>query len=404
MNRRGLSSKILAIVLIVIIVAGIGVYLMRGGETTTTGKIKVLVLFDVGGKGDLSFNDMAVLGAERAKKELGVEVNYQTPASVDAMVSLLKSVSQSKEYDLIIGVGFLWLDPMVQVAPQFPDQKYAIIDAAPQDTIPNVAAYVFREQEVASLVGVLAADMAKNIGSDCAGAVAGMEIPPLRRFHVGYLYGIQYYNQHTGSNIQLSFVYTGDFQNPPLGKQIAQQMISQGCRVLYGLAGLTHVGMFDAVKEANQQGVLALAIGQDASQEWYDPEHIIISGLKRVDVAVYDAIKAVVDGTFQGGIHSLGLKEGALGISDDEIIKYFAEIAQEQGRLPQGLTPDDVVNIVNQKRQEYISDTAWNLVQQLENEIKSGQIQFVNPTSHDDYVNIINQLEQGNLAVATTSG
>ncbi|MCE4622627.1 MAG: BMP family ABC transporter substrate-binding protein [Desulfurococcales archaeon] len=405
MNRRGLSSKLLAIVLIVIIVAGIGVYLMRGGgETTTTGKIKVLVLFDVGGKGDLSFNDMAVLGAEKAKKELGVEVNYQTPASVDAMVSLLKSVSQSKEYDLIIGVGFLWLDPMVQVAPQFPDQKYAIIDAAPENTIPNLAAYIFREQEVASLVGILAADMAKNIGSSCAGAVAGMDIPPLWRFHIGYLYGIQYYNQHTGSNIQLSFVYTGDFQNPSLGKQTAQQMISQGCRVLYGLAGLTHVGMFDAVKEASQQGVLALAIGQDASQEWYDPEHIIISGLKRVDVAVYDAIKAVVDGTFQGGVHSLGLKDGALGISDDEIIKYFAEIAQEQGRLPQGLTPDDVVNIVNQKRKEYISATAWDLVNQLENAIKNGQIQFVNPTSHDDYVSIINQLEQGNLAAATTSG
>lgn len=420
MKRRGVSSKILALVLVVIIVAGVGVYLMRGGgsnqtsTTTTTSasntgstpakKVKVLVLFDVGGKGDLSFNDMAVLGAEKAKSELGVEVNYQTPASVDAMTSLLKSVSQSKQYDLIIGIGFLWLDPMVKVSPQFPDQKYAVIDAAPENPIPNLAAYVFREQEVASLVGILAADIANNIGSTCAGAVAGMDIPPLWRFHIGYLYGIQYYNQHTGSNIQLSFIYTGDFQNPALGKQTAQQMISQGCRVLYGLAGLTHVGMFDAVKEANQQGTLALAIGEDASQEWYDPQHIVLSGLKRVDVAVYDAIKSVVDGDFQGGVHSLGLKEGALGISDDSIIKYFAEIAKEQGKLPQGLTPDDVVRIVGQQREKYISDTAWNLVYQLEDAIKSGQVKFISPTSHDEYDNIISQLEQGNLAAATSTG
>lgn len=418
MNRRGVSSKAIAIIIIVVIIlAGAGALLMRGGgggatsqgttgaTSTSSAKIKVLVLFDVGGKGDLSFNDMAVLGAEKAMDELGVEVDYQTPASVDAMESLLKSVSQSKQYDLIIGIGFLWLDPMVKVAPQFPDQKYAIIDAAPENPIPNLAAYVFREQEVASLVGVLAADMAKNIGSNCAGAVAGMDIPPLWRFHIGYLYGIQYYNQHTNSNITLKFIYTGDFQNPALGKQTAQQMISQGCRVLYGLAGLTHIGMFDAVREANQQGILALAIGEDASQEWYDPEHIILSGLKRVDVAVYDAIKSVVDGNFQGGIHSLGLKEGALGISDDNIIEYFAKIAADQGKLPKDMTPEQVVKIVEEQRQKYISQTAWDLEHQLEEAIKNGEVKFVTPTSHDQYEEIINQLEKGNLQAALeTSG
>ncbi len=428
MRRRGLSSQAIAILVVVIILLAAAIYLTQSGggtktttpttpatgtattttqeQATATGKkqVKVLVLFDVGGKGDLSFNDMAVLGAEKAKEELGVQIDYQTPASVDAMPSLLKSVSQSGEYDLIIGVGFLWLDPMVQVAPQFPNQNYAINDAATTETIPNVAAYVFREQEVASLVGVLAADIASNINSTCAGAVAGMDIPPLWRFHIGYLYGIQYYNQHTGKNIDLGWVYVGDFQNPQLGKQTAQQMISQGCRVLYGLAGLTHVGMFDAVKEANQQGVLAIAIGQDASQEWYDPEHIILSGLKRVDVAVYNAIEAVVKGEFKGGVHSLGLKEGALGISDPAIIKYFAGIAAKQGRLPQGLTPDDVVEIVMQKRQKYIDQGAWDLVKQLEEAIKKGQMIFKSPATHDEYNQIIQALENGDLGAAVASG
>lgn len=375
--------------------------------TTTTeaeSKIRVLVLFDVGGKGDLSFNDMAVLGAERAQKELGVEVDYQTPASVDAMESLLRSVSRSGQYDLIIGVGFLWLDPMVKVAPDFPNQKYAIIDAAPSEPISNLAAYVFREQEVAALVGILAADMAKNLGCKNVGAVAGMDIPPLWRFHIGYLYGVQYYNKETGSNIGFLWVYTGEFTNPQLGKQTAEQLIAQDARVLYGLAGLTHVGMFDAVKEANAKGIPALAIGQDASQEWYAPQYIIISGLKRVDVAVYEAIKSVVEGKFSGGIHSLGLKEGALGISDEEIIKYFAQIAYEQGRLPKGLTPDDVVRIVMEQRKKYIDDAAWQLVEKLKQAIISGQITFKNPATHDEYDAIINELKNGNLDAAVIKG
>ncbi|MEB3852195.1 MAG: BMP family ABC transporter substrate-binding protein [Desulfurococcales archaeon] len=347
---------------------------------------------------------MAVLGAERAASDFGVKVDYQTPRSTDEMESLLRSVSRSGKYDLIIGVGFLWLDAMSKVAPEYPNQKYALIDAAPQNPIGNLAAYVFREQEVAALVGILAADIAHNIGCNKAGAVAGMDIPPLWRFHIGYLYGIQYYNNVTGSSVELVWTYTGTFGDPQVGKQTTQQMIAQGVCVFYGLAGLTHLGMFDAVREAAEQGKNVVAIGQDASQEWYDPYHIILSGLKRVDVAVYDAIKSVVYGNFTGGIHSLGIKEGALGISDDKIIKYFAEIAAQQGKLPKGLTPDDVVNIVEQQRSKYISQRAWDLVNQLESDIASGKIRFVTPASHDQYDQIIQQLKQGDLQAALQAG
>ncbi len=429
-NNRGIStgSAIAAIVIIIIIIAGIAYYARgRGGATTTTTTtttpltttttqtpstttttttrktVKVLVLFDVGGKGDLSFNDMAVLGAERAAEKLGVEVHYQTPQSVDVMESLLRSVSKTGNYDLIIGVGFLWLDAMSKVAPDYPNQKYALIDAAPQKPISNLAAYVFREQEVAALVGILAADMAHNIGCDKAGAVAGMDIPPLWRFHEGYLWGIQYYNKMQNTNVQLVWTYTGTFGDPQVGKQTTDQMIAQGVCVFYGLAGLTHVGMFDAVREAAQEGKNVVAIGQDASQEWYDPNHIVFSGLKRVDVAVYDAIRDVYYGNFTGGIHSLGIKEGALGISYDKIIKYFAQIAAQQGKLPKGMTPDDVVNTVMQERKKYIDDTAWNIVKQVEQDIINGKIKFVNPQDHDQYQQIISELEKGNLQAALQS-
>ena len=421
------DTRIIAAVLILVIIVGIGLYMARGGgeeapaapaqeeagtaggqqqeqaaggeQATSEERVKVLVLFDVGGRGDLSFNDMAYLGAERAMEELGVEVDFQTPPSIDVMPQLLESVSAEGEYDLIVLVGFLWQAPLSKVAPNYPDQKYALIDSALEGDYPNVASYVFREQEVASLIGVLAADIAKNLGSDKAGAVAGMSIPPLWRFHVGYLYGIQYYNQETGSNVQLVWTYTGKFDDPVKGKEVTQQMIQQGVRVFYGLAGLTHLGMFDAVREAAQQGIEAVAIGQDASQEWYDPYHIILSGMKRVDNAVYYAIKSVVDGNFTPGVNSLGLKEGGLGISDEEIVRWFAEQAAEQGRL-QGMTPDEVVQIVMQQREKYISDTAWQIVGELEQKIKNGEIAFVSPASAEEYDSIIQELQQGNLDAA----
>ncbi len=394
----------------VVLVAAAALYLAGGGGEAAgaaeeEGKVRVLVLFDVGGRGDLSFNDMAALGADRAARELGVEVVYQTPQSLDVMESVLDAASRSGEYDLIVLVGFLWQAPLENVAPRYPEQKYALIDAATSKPFENVASYVFREQEVASLVGIIAADIARNIAERTGepakvGAVAGMNIPPLWRFHIGYLYGVQYYNKATGSNVELVWVYTGKFDDPTLGKSYTEQMLQEGVRVFYGLAGLTHVGMFNAVKEAAARGVTAFSIGQDASQEWYDPYTIIISGLKRVDVAVYTAIKDVVEGRFRGGIISLGLKEGGLGLSDEEIIRYFAEIAMQQGLLPEGMTPDDVVRVVMQLREEWISDEAWRLVEELKTKIINGEIKFVNPKSQDEYERIISELEKGNLNAA----
>ncbi len=422
-DRSNLPLIAGAALLIVILLAAGYFFLAGGGEEAETGtptkedettpqggaeeeeKVRVLVLFDVGGRGDLSFNDMAALGADRAAEELGVEVDFQTPKSVDLMPSLLESVSKTGEYDLIVLVGFLWQKPLEEVAPKYPEQKYALIDAAPAEPLDNVAAFLFREQEVASLVGILAADMARNIGLKTgeeakAGAVAGMYIPPLWRFHIGYLFGVQYYNKATGSNIEMVWTYTGAFDDVALGKQTAETMLQRGVRVFYGVAGLTHVGMFDAVREASGRGIIAFSIGQDASQEWYHPETIIVSGLKRVDTAVFTAIKMVVEGRFEGGIHSLGLKEGGLGISDEEMIRFFAEIAAEQGRLPEGLTPDDVVRIVMEKREEWISDEAWQLVEELEAKIASGEIRFVTPMTGDEYEAIIEELKNGNLDAA----
>ncbi len=376
--------------------------------TTTTQpakKVKVAVLFDVGGRGDLSFNDMAYMGAERAKKELGVEVDYLTPKSTNDMIPLLEQLSKSKEYDLLVLVGFLWTDALNKTADKFPDQKFALIDSTTGVVRPNEVDILFREQECAALVGIIAAGMAYQLNGSTVGAVAGMDIPPLWKFHIGYLFGVKYFEKQTGKQVNFLWQYTGTFQDPQKGYQTAWQMLQQGAKVLYGLAGLTHLGMFDAVIDWNEKGLgKAFAIGQDASQEWYNPYYIPLSGAKRVDVAVYTAIEMVVRGTWKGGIITLGLKEGGVGIWDLDGVKYFAEIAYEEGKLPKGLTPEKVVEIVNKTRQEYIPDNVWKMVNELEQKIKNGEIVFKTPLSHDEYDQIINALQQGNLNAALEKG
>ena len=182
------------------------------------------------------------------------------------------------------------------------------------------------------------------------------------------------------------------------------QLLQQGAKVLYGLAGLTHVGMFNAVIDWNKQGKgKAFAIGQDASQEWYAPEYIPLSGAKRVDVAVYTAIEMVVKGTWKGGIITLGLKEEGVGIWDLDGVKWFAELAKETGQL-KDMTPEDVYNTVKSLREQYIKDYVWDLVNELAEKIKKGEIVFKTPMTHEEYDAIISELLKGNLNAALEKG
>ncbi|ASJ16270.1 BMP family ABC transporter substrate-binding protein [Thermococcus chitonophagus] len=373
-------------------------------QTQQAKKIKVAVLFDVGGRGDLSFNDMAYLGAERAKKELGVEIEYMTPKSTSDMTYLLAQLAQSKEYDLIVLIGFLWTDPLNKVADKYPEQKFALIDSTTGKVRPNEVDILFREQEVAALMGVIASGMAYELGGDTIGAVAGMDIPPLWKFHIGYLFGAKYFEKKTGKPVKLLWQYTGTFTDTQVGYNTAMQLLQQGAKVLYGLAGLTHVGMFNAVIDWNEEGKgKALAMGQDASQEWYAPKYIPISGAKRVDVAVYDAIKMVVDGTWKGGIVTLGLKENGVGYWDLDGVKQFAELAYQAGKL-KGMTPDEVVKIVKEQRERYIKPYVWDIVNELAEKIKSGEIVFKTPKTHEEYEKIIEELQKGNLSAALEKG
>jgi basic membrane protein A len=418
--RRAISRSVViaAIVVLALILVGAFIYYGRAPQTpqapqaqTPARQVKVAVLFDVGGEGDLSFNDMAALGARRAASDFGVKVDFTTPRSLADMVPLLEKLSREGGYDLLVLVGFLWTDALNRTADKFPQQKYALIDASTGIVRPNVVEILFREQEVGALIGVIAAGMARELQRESGetgplrvGAVAGMSIPPLWRFHIGYLFGAKYFEAKTGAKVEFYWVYTGKFDDPALGYSAANTLLAQGVRVLYGLAGLTHVGMFNAVIEWNKKGgPRALAIGQDASQEWYSPRDIPVSGAKRVDVAVYTAIEMVVKGTWRGGIHVLGIAEGGVGVWDLDGVRYFAEIAVKTEHL-KGVTADDVVKAVDETRRKYIKDDVWRLVKELEDMIKRGEIAFKDPRSPEEYESIIKELERGNLNVALAKG
>jgi basic membrane protein A len=415
--RRAVSRSVVvvAIVVVALILVGAFIYYGRAPQTpqtqTPARQVKVAVLFDVGGEGDLSFNDMAALGARRAASDFGVKVDFMTPRSLADMVPLLERLSREGGYDLLVLVGFLWTDALNRTADKFPQQKYALIDASTGIVRPNVVEILFREQEVGALIGVIAAGMARELQRESGetgplrvGSVAGMSIPPLWRFHIGYLFGAKYFEAKTGAKVEFYWVYTGKFDDPALGYSAANTLLAQGVKVLYGLAGLTHVGMFNAVIEWNKKGgPRALAIGQDASQEWYSPRDIPVSGAKRVDVAVYTAIEMVVKGTWKGGIHVLGIAEGGVGVWDLDGVRYFAEIAVEKERS-KGVTADDIVKAVDETRRRYIKDDVWRLVKELEDMIKRGEIAFKDPRSPEEYESIVKELERGNLNAALAKG
>jgi basic membrane protein A len=393
--RAGVSKTVLvALVILILVVVAAAAVLMRPAQPTTQPtptqptqpaapqkKVKVAVIFDIGGRGDLSFNDMAWMGAERAKKDFGVEVTYvQSRTSADYLPNL-RSLSQSKEYDLIICVGFLMTDALNQTAHEFPNQKYAIIDSVVN--APNVRGIIFKENEGSALVGALAGFATKT---NKVGVVLGIEIPVLYHFEAGFYWGVNYAENITGKKVQIIYKYTGSFTDAALGKQVAEGMLTQGADVLYNVAGLTGKGMLDAVADYGAAHGLTMGppfgIGVDADQDWIHPGFVIASMMKRVDNGVYYAIRDVVYGNFTGGVMPLGLKEGGVKMSDENDLVAFIEVAKMLGaKLPD--TPENIIAKYKQMRSQ-IPQSVWDQLKTLEEKIKKGEIVIPTANSPDE--------------------
>jgi basic membrane protein A len=268
-------------------------------------KLKVGLVFDIGGRGDQSFNDSAYRGLEWASK-LGIShVEIEPGADADRETGLRMMANQGQ--DLVIGVGFLFTDAIKAIADEFPDTKFAIIDGFVPDK-PNVSSMLFTEHEGSFLVGIIAAMKAQADGKKTVGFIGGMDVPLIHKFEAGYKAGVQYAYPECKILSDYAGTTPSAFADPVKGKELALSQIDRGAHVIYHASGLTGAGVFEAGKERE-----VFVIGVDSNQNHLG--HVKESGanygltsmLKQVDVAVYLTIRDLNKGKFTAGVRVFGL-------------------------------------------------------------------------------------------------
>jgi len=289
-------------------------------------KLRVAIVFDIGGKDDRSFNASAWSGVQCAqtgkwpdgsncgKPALPIVARDIEPGNPTSIEPAMRAFAE-RGYDLIIGVGFAQTPIMELVAKDYPNIRFAIVDG--DSALPNVALLKFKEQDGSYLVGMLAAKTSKT---GVLGFLGGMDIGLIHRFGTGYEEGARAINP----NIRVIKNYVGvtdaAWNNPGKGKEIALAQISKGADVIFTAAGNSGLGAFDAVEQAGMQDGRAthFVIGVDANQNMVKPGFVLTSMVKRVDNAVYAIIEDVVNGRFQPGLHTYGLDKDGVAYSMDE--------------------------------------------------------------------------------------
>ena len=286
-----------------------------GAQHAQAKTITVGLVTDKGGLNDKSFNHLADVGLQKSVKVPGVKGSVlQAHTAADYEPNLTKFAQQKKS--LIIAVGFLMENALYNVAKQFPNQKFAIIDGAPADAkgnivnLPNVANLFFKPEESGYLVGVMAGLVEKKgfgpkPNHNTVGSVGGLKIPPVDRYIAGYQYGAK----KADPGIKTLNDYSQDFVAQAKCKEKALNQIAQGSVVEFQVAGQCGLGVLDAAR--SHAGVYG--IGVDADQG-YLGRHVMTSALKKVDVAVYSAISGAKAGTAKGGTNAIfGAKVDGVG-------------------------------------------------------------------------------------------
>jgi len=294
---------------LVLVAAGCGGGGKKSSGTTAAGgkTIRVGLVTDIGGLNDRGFNHLSFVGLQRAERELGIQQRVYQAKSTQEYVPNLSTFAR-QGYDLTIGVGFTEATAIDTAATNFPKSNFAIVDVD-QTEEPhkpaNLLGLLFREQETGYLVGYLAGlEEKRRSGPDVIGSVGGQKQPPVDRFIAGYQAGAK----AADPGIRVLNGYSEDFADQAKCKQVALNQIEQGAGVIFQVAGGCGLGALDAAKEKGVWG-----IGVDADQSFLGP-HILTSAVKRVDTAVFVAIKRVVDGKFKGGNIVFGLKDNGVGI------------------------------------------------------------------------------------------
>lgn len=311
----------------------------REGEKVDGSKLKIGLAYDIGGRGDASFNDAAAASIDRAKRELGVtdvkELSAGTTESeADKQTRLRQLVAGGS--NVVLGIGFAYSEAVAAVAPKYPKVRFAVVDGFIEKPSPNVTLLTFAEHEGSFLVGAIAAMKSKSCK---IGFVGGVRVPLIEKFEAGFKAGVE--QVAPDATVESRYLteagdFTG-FQDAPKGEVATKGLISEKrIDVVYHAAGKSGIGVFAAAKEANIQ-----AIGVDSDQYNQKPvaaykDAIITSMLKRVDVAVFDYLVAVARNDLSGLPEVFDLKVDGVGFSTT------------------GGKVDDVAGVINAYKQQIV--------------------------------------------------
>jgi len=309
--------------------------------------LKVIMVTDAGGLGDKSFNDGTWAGVQMAVEQLpDIEAEILISKEQTDYVPNLTNAAQNG--DVVIGVGFMMADVLFNIAMQYPDTFFIGIDIepSPNQVIPsNLALYTFKEEEGGFLLGYLAASMTKT---NEVGFIGGLEIPPVKRYEIGYRSGVEAFNQIKGENVTVITGYVGSFTDSSKTKQIALSHYDHGADIIF--TGVTTAAVIDAAKEVGssfyglpdnaplnqiieeyfEKGRGYFVIGYDMDQDYMAPGYVLTSSRKKVDVAAFEGIRsALYDRNFNSGHHVLGIEDEGMGISP---MKYT-----------KGMVPNEVI-------------------------------------------------------------
>lgn len=281
------------------------------------GGVKACQVTDTGGIDDKSFNATAWKGVERAMEELGAEGKYlESQQQTDYEKNINAFIEEG--CNLIIPVGFLLEETTKNAAQANPDQNFAIVDVVYDPPLDNVLALSFATDEAAFLAGYLAAGMTKT---GKVGTFGGIQIPTVTIFMDGLYRGVAYYNQQKGTNVEVlgwnadtqEGLFAGNFESTDDGRTLGQTLMGEGADIIMPVAGPVGLGTAEAVRAAGNAWIIGVDTDWTISAESY-ADIVLTSVEKKMDVAVFDAIKAVADGSFKGGTYIGTLENGGVGL------------------------------------------------------------------------------------------
>ncbi|MCQ4925671.1 BMP family ABC transporter substrate-binding protein [Tissierella carlieri] len=294
-------------------------------------RTKVVMVTDLGGIKDGSFNESAWKGFNRAKEEFDIDISYIEPANDLYFNSSFETVN-SNNNDLIFGIGFMLGEPILEQAQLNKGHKYVIVDTTIEEIPENLTCILFKHEEASFLAGYIAGKMTKT---NKIGFVGGFEVELVDQFRYGYEAGALYANQ----DVKIVSQYTETFSDANKGKELANKMYKDNVDIIFHAAGGAGDGVIESAKENNKY-----VIGVDRDQSHLAPNHVLTSAVKNIENAVESVIKDYMEGNFKGGQEVYySIKENGVGLAQSTNKLVPKEILEEIDKVKEEISNKKII-------------------------------------------------------------